>query len=210
MAVKAIEIDAAFKRELAICDVSEAATAAGVDFRTATALEEATAPHEAEAGRHARAMLQLQSVGIVGLAAKAQAIVWALGHRDEIEDCPEDAISERLLFSLVRDVLALAPQVDDKGATVAAAPVSTHIDDAMPLDLNSLNSATLAAIRAAQDALFELDRRADELDQRLRTVLDPAHVEALGVAGLKAQWDEERLAAFEALAALIPQAAHAA
>lgn len=77
-------------------------------------------------------------------------------------------------------------------------------DDIKLVRWNDLNEKERAAALACHDAYEDRRRRAMALEDRLATMLAPEQVHALGVAGLFTQWDEERLAAFEALVALIP------
>lgn len=59
-------------------------------------------------------------------------------------------------------------------------------------------------IEAALFACEQMESRANVLDRRLRALLAPEHVTALRVRGLATMWNEPKLAALEALAALIP------
>jgi len=82
---------------------------------------------------------------------------------------------------------------------------SARQDDAVPLRPDELSAEEQEAIAAFVLAYEERQRRARALDERLRALLAPEHVAELGVSGLTSQWSEAKLAALEALAALIPQ-----
>lgn len=81
----------------------------------------------------------------------------------------------------------------------------TMNDDALPAQLADLTPSQLVGVAAMIVASDERDRRARAVHGRLKALLATEHLQVLWGRDRATQWDDPRLAALEALVALLPR-----